>query len=650
MKKSLADEIKRVELTRYEKLPIPLRVWFLIVSTVGILFAIYFVFSFSFGGTTLNPYAYYYMLMACYSSSVFLIIPARKKEAEVLPWYDIVATLLTFIIASYFVWNAWNIGNVGWVPPSIFQFVLALLFSLLILEGGRRMAGNVYTVVCIFFGLYPLFAGHMPGLLFGYSLSLEDTIATHVFGGEGMVGLPSKIMGDLLIGFLLFAGVLLASGAGHFFINIALALFGRFRGGPAKVAVVASAFFGTVSGSAVANVVGTGSITIPTMKRLGYPPHYAGAIEACASTGGILMPPVMGAVAFVMAAFLSIEYRQVCVAAAIPAILYYAALLFQVDFFAARTGLKGLPREELPSLGETLKTGWIFFAVLLFLIWGLLIMQWESYTPYYASVLMFALSFLRKKTMMTPKKIVATMATVGQMVTQTMAVMIPIAFIISGLVVSGTSASFTAGLVTLGGGNVLIILVLGAVACYILGMAGMMISAYIFLAVTLAPAVIQVGNLNPIAVHLFILYFVMLSCITPPVAVASFVGAAIAGAEPMKTALTSMRLGIVVYFLPFFFVYNPALILQGKLEECLYNFGTALCGSLFLAVALENYLWILGKLPHWVMRPIFFFSGLLILFPEKYSDMAGFFIVAITITVGIVLNKRRTVVKKDHCD
>ncbi|MDD5434939.1 MAG: TRAP transporter large permease subunit, partial [Nitrospira sp.] len=208
--------------------------------------------------------------------------------------------------------------------------------------------------------------------------------------------------------------------------------------------------------------------------------------------------------------------------------------------------------------------------------------------------------------------------------------------------VSGTSASFTAGLVTLGGGNVLLILLLGAVACYILGMAGMMISAYIFLAVTLAPAVIQVGHLNAIAVHLFILYYVMLSCITPPVAISAFVAAAIAGADPMKTGFTSMRLGIVVYFIPFFFIYNPALILQGSLMEGLYNFFTALTGVLLLAAGLEGYIWKLGKLPHWLIRVFLFSAGILVLFPEKYSDMLGGAVAIVALVISSFLKKRKS--------
>ena len=522
MKSSHRDEVKqkaeeivrRGELSRYEALSGFSKVCFLVLATSGLVIAIFYVFNFSIRGWVLSSTAYYYLLMALYSSSVFLILPARKKDKKV-PWYDWIAAALIFCISIYFVLSDWEISHIGWTHPSLFNFTLGLILSLLVLEGGRRMAGPVYMIVCLLIGLYPVFADHMPGVLYGSSSSLINTVGFHVFGSEGLVGLPTKIMGELLIGFLLFAGALITSGAGKFFVDFALATCGGFRGGPAKVSVLSSSLFGTVSGSAVANVVADGPVTIPTMIGVGFPPHHAAAIEAVTSTGGILMPPVMGAVAFVMAAFLNIEYREVCIAAAIPAILYYFALLMQIDAYAAKAGLKGLPREKLPSLKKTLKIGWPFLAVIAFLIWGLLYMQWETYTPYYASLVMVLLSYCNKETMMTPKKIIDTLAIAGTIITQTMAVMLPVGFIIAGLTVPGTSASFTSGVVNLAGGNVMLILLLGAVACYILGMAGMLVSAYIFLAVTLAPAAIQVGHLNTIAVHLFIVYYAMVSVITP---------------------------------------------------------------------------------------------------------------------------------------
>jgi TRAP transporter 4TM/12TM fusion protein len=638
-KKSLIEEVKRAETTRYAGLSGPLKLWFLILSTAGLLLAILFIFNVSYGGNVLLPAQYYYLLIAFYSSNIFLIMPARKKDDK-LPWYDLVATFLTFCIAFYFFLNAGEITNIGWrTPPSSLQLVLGALLSIMILETGRRIAGNVYLFVCLFFASYPIFAHQMPGILFGTPLTFADTVGTHMFTTEGMLGLPAKIMGDIIIGFLLFAAVLIASGAGNFFVSFALSTFGRFRGGPAKVACLSSAMFGSVSGSAVSNVVGTGSITIPTMIKIGVPPPRAAAIEACASTGGVLMPPVMGAVAFVMAGFLGITYREVCIAAAIPAILYYFGLLTQIDAYAAGRGLKGLSPDDVPSFTKTMKNGWPYMAILAFLAWGLLYMEWEMYTPWYACALMLFLSFCNRETMMTPKKIIGTLATAGQIITTTMGAMMPVSFIIAGLTVTGSAASFSSGIVSLGGGNVFVILVLGAVASFILGMAGMFVSAYIFLAVTLAPAVIQVGQLNTIAVHLFILYWAMLSCITPPVAMAVFVAAAIGKTEPMRVGFHAVRLAVVTYFIPFFFVYNPALVFQAKPLESLYLFGLALLGVALISAGMEGYLWIYGKLKLWA-RPLLMAGGFLIVFPEKYTTIGGAVLIMFTL-IGLKIMGQR---------
>jgi TRAP transporter 4TM/12TM fusion protein len=637
--KSLIDKVKRAEMTRYPRLSRPLKVWFLVLSSAGLLLAISFIFNISYKGTLLLPAQYYYLLIAFYSSNVFLLIPARKKHDKI-PWYDLMATFVTFLVAIYFFLNASEITNIGWrTPPTSVQFILGLFLSLAILESGRRVAGNIYLAVCVFFSIYPIFASHMPGIFFGTSLSFSDTVGTHVFTSEGVLGLPAQIMGDIIIGFLLFAAVLIASGAGEFFIKFALSTFGRFRGGPAKVSCMSSALFGTVSGSAVSNVVADGSITIPTMIGVGFPPARAAAIEACASTGGVLMPPVMGAVAFVMAGFLGITYREVCIAAAIPAVLYYYGLLTQIDAYSAASGLKGLAPNNIPSFKGTIKSGWPYLAIMAFLAWGLLYMEWEMYTPWYASALMFFLSFLRKETMMTPEKVIGTIATAGQIITTTMAAMMPIGFIIAGLTVTGSAASFTSGIVSLGGGNLFLILILGAVASYILGMAGMFVSAYIFLAVTLAPAIIQVGHLNTIAVHLFILYWAMLSCITPPVAMAVFVAAAIGRTSPMKTGFNALRLAIVTYFIPFFFIYNPALVLQGDWLQSAYLFALALIGITFISAGMESYLWMFGKIRFWA-RPPLVIGGFLIVLPEIYSTVAGFVFILLTV-VAVKMTSRK---------
>lgn len=364
---STLDQSTRAEVNRYEKLPKFLKVVCLVLFTVGIGLSVFYLFGFTIFGHVLLTQMYYYLLYACFASTVFLIMPLRRTERHMtkIPWYDLVLAAVVFGSCIYFAMHAWDITRTNWAPPpTMTATVLASIMFLVALETGRRIAGLPLLIICVIFGGYVLFAEHMPGVLFGKSFSLPQLIGFFTYGGDGILGLPGRIIGTILIGFLVFAGVLIAMGGGKFFINFALAAFGRFRGGPAKVAVVASGFFGSLTGSPMTNVVGTGSFTIPAMKRTGYPPHYAGAIEAAASTGGMIMPPIMGTVAFIMADFVGVPYATVMVAAFIPALLYYWGLLVQVDAYAARTGLKGLPREELPSLWSALKEGWIYIVVL----------------------------------------------------------------------------------------------------------------------------------------------------------------------------------------------------------------------------------------------------------------------------------------------
>lgn len=631
----------QAETTRFNSLSSYLKIVIIILALIGISLSVMHVFSLSIGKTTILTISYYYALYAVFASSAFLILPARKKDKDrKLPWYDLVAFVLTLAICTYFFAKAWEISQVGWIPAQPLHFAMALILCISIIEAGRRMGGIGYVIVCLVLGAYPLFSEHMPGALFAPSLNFWELISFDVFGSAGIIGIPGRVVGGILIGFLIFAGILVASGAGKFFLDLALSIFGKFRGGPAKVAVVASGFFGSLSGSIFSNVVATGSVTIPAMKRTGYPPHYAGAIEACASTGGMLMPPVMGAVAFVMAVFLGVDYGTVVVAAAIPAILYYWGLLMQVDAYAARVNMKGLDPSEIPSFRQAIKKGWPFVVTLAFLIWGLVFMKWSTATPYYASGLMIVLSFFSKETRMTPRKIFDIMASVSKLIIQTVAIILPIGFIICGLIVTGASASLTSALVSIGEGNIYLLLILGCVICYIFGMIGLVTPAYIFLAVSLAPAIMQVGGISEMAIHLFLIYYAMLASITPPVAIAAFLAATMAGASPMRTAFQAMRLGVVIYFIPFFFVFNPSLILQGSGLEALYLFVLCLVGIVLIAGGMEGYLVFVGRV-NIVTRPLLVIAGFLIGFPEWKTTIAGAIIAAVIIIYYMVKEKGR---------
>lgn len=624
-----------VEVTRLGKIPVWQSSIFFILSFLGVLLGVFYIFGFTFRGQVMLQVQYYWLFIGLFSSCVFIAMPARKKDRAKLPWYDMIIAAGILGICLYFTYNAADMQMAGWK-----NIPLAVVTWLVMMESGRRGGGLPYLIVLVLLGLYPLLADKLPGAMYGIPYDFKSIMDAGVFRDEGMMGITTKIVAEIILGFLVFAGVLLASGAGDFFIKLANALLGGVRGGPAKVSVIGSAFFGSLSGSVFSNVVGTGAITIPTMKRVGYPAHYAGAIEACASTGGVIMPPVMGAIAFVMAVTISVDYSLIMVAAIIPSVLYYFGLIMQVDAYAAKVGMKGLPKDELPRARDVLKEGWPYLTVLIFLVWGLLVMRWEYLAPWYASVLMIVLSFWRRETWMTPKRLYTTFRKVGELITQTSAVILPIAFVVSALIITGVTGSLTSSLVKMGGGNIYLVLLLGIFACYIMGMAGLSIVAYIFLSVTLAPAIIKLGGLNVLAVHLLIVYYAMLSGITPPVAAAAFLGGAIAGAPPMKTSFKAMQLGIVIYFIPLFFVFQPAMVLQGDLTPLLYVLPTCILGIALIASGAEGYLVFVGRVPAWARVPMVI-AGFLLSLPTLLWSVIGLAAAALMVFIVWMSNKKQ---------
>jgi TRAP-type uncharacterized transport system fused permease subunit len=321
----------------------------------------------------------------------------------------------------------------------------------------------------------------------------------------------------------------------------------------------------------------------------------------------------------------------VVIAAIIPALLYYFGLVMQVDAFAAKANLKGLPAAEIPPLWKTLVEGWHFIAVMVYLLFGLLYMRLEEITPFYATLLLMVFSMFRKSTMVTPRRFVDILVTTGKLLAQTMALILPIGFVLNGLIITGVSGAFSSGLVHLGGDSLVLVLLLGVAACFIMGMSGLVVEAYLFLAITLAPALIEIGDLNPLGVHMFLIYYSNLGMITPPVALASFVGATVANADPMKAAFKSMTLGIVLYFIPFFFLFNPSLILQGELMRSFYILTLCLAGIALIAGGLEGYLLWVGRLPM-LARPLLVAGGFLICLPETTTSMVGAIICA-----GVIL-------------
>lgn len=569
---------------------------------------------------TLLDNAYLYWLCALLIGPVFLFLPgSARARRDKVPWYDAVLYGLSVGVFAYFALHAGRILQEAWEFMAPTQAVwVAGLGWLLLLEATRRAGGTAVFVVVAIVSLYPVYAGHMPGPIAGLPQPFSTTAAYHFTSSESVLGIPTRAFGELVIGFVMFGAVLQFTGAASFFNNIAFALFGRVRGGPAKVSIFASGLMGSVSGSVVSNVLTTGVVTIPAMKRTGFSPAYAAGVEACASTGGVLMPPIMGATAFVMASFLGIPYTTVVLAALVPSLLFYFGLFVQIDGYAARKGLRGLPRAELPSVRQTLAEGWQYLAVFVLLVWMLLVLQQEALAPFYATGLLLLINQAWPRTRLGWKRMAQLIEGVSRSLAELAALLAGVGLIIGALSVTGLAGTLANDLVYLAGNNVYVLLVMGALTSFIFGMGMTITACYIFLAIVLAPPLIRAG-FDPVAVHLFMMYWGMVSFITPPVALASFVAAGLSGAAPLAVGLQSMRLGSTMYFVPFFFVLNPALILRGAPLDIAIVVLTAFVGIALIASALEGWLLGFGRLGDgpagWLSRTLLFGAGISMALP-----------------------------------
>ncbi|UZD65638.1 TRAP transporter permease [Marinobacter sp. AN1] len=378
----------------------------ILLGTLGLLMAINQTFNLKLLGFQPLGNAYLYYLIGIFLAAAYIAFPAWKGAAAKVSWYDWPLAVMALVCAGYLGYHGLTMINYGWEFEAPTEAtVLSGILLVLILEGVRRCGGWPLLFVALFFGTYPLYADSMPGFLWGNQYTLPEIIRAHVIGVESVIGIPMQVVAQLVIGFVVFGAALTATGGGEFFMQFATSLMGKSRGGPAKVSVLSSGIMGSLSGSVISNILTTGPITIPTMKKTGYPAHYAGAVEACASTGGTLMPPVMGAVAFIMASFLGVPYAEIMIAAFLPALLFYLALIFQVDIYAARRGLKGLPESEIPNLWETLKDGWPYLLALFMLIYMLLVMRLEAYAPYYATVVLLGISMFKRNHRLNLRKV-----------------------------------------------------------------------------------------------------------------------------------------------------------------------------------------------------------------------------------------------------
>jgi len=604
---------------RYRELPHKWQMVMAAMTACAIALAINQIFNLGFFvGYVMLDSRYMYLITGIMLSMVFITFPANKNSPHHVTWYDIVIMVVIGIIFSYFAYFAERIVLEAWeyAAPDI-GIYLAMVTWVIVLEAGRRAGGWPVFAIVLVFSLYPTFADKLPDVVAALSIPVHEVAMFHVMGEESLFGIPMRVFAQLVFGFLIFGISLQYTGGGPFFINFAFALLGHLRGGPAKVSIFSSGLMGSMSGGPISNVLTTGPLSIPAMRRVGFSKEYAAGVEACASTGGVFMPPIMGATAFVMASFLNVSYTTVAVAAIVPSVLYFFGLYMQIDAYAARENLEGLPKEELPKLGQVFKEGWYFIFVFAALIFMLVYLQREAVAPFYATAMLLVINqFTMHK--LTLEKFMRLVATMGKLLAELAGILAAIGLIIGGLAVTGIAGTIANDLVYLAGDNVLVLLMMGALTSFILGIGMTVTAAYIFLAIVLVPALTNSG-LDPLASHMFVMYWGMLSFITPPVALAAFAAASVAQVSPMRAGFEAMRLGAIIYFVPFFFVFNPALLLQGSAMENIQAISTALVGVALVSAALQGYLIGLGPLGKgasgMTMRVLIGFSGLTLALP-----------------------------------
>ncbi|MBT8474632.1 MAG: TRAP transporter fused permease subunit [Alphaproteobacteria bacterium] len=571
-------------------------------------------------GLDLYPQQYFAAILFFTLPLAYLSLPARRSTIRSrVPWIDLACAATAMAALGFIVHGYPDLVLMIFArPPEI--WVPGIIIILLLLEALRRATGWALVLIIAVFLLYALIGDLLPGRLQGRAQNWQLLAGYMAVDSNGILGLPISVASTVVIAFILFGVLLGITGGSQFFTDAAMLGMGRFRGGSMKIAVLASGLFGSISGSAVANVVGTGVVTIPMIKRDGYPAHKAAAIEAVSSTGGQLMPPVMGASAFLMAEFLAIPYSQIVTAALVPALLYYVALFIQADLEAARLGIRPIPKSEIPR-GRDVAVGVHFalaFAVLIYLLF------WQRYQPERAalwSVLALCATALvigYKGQRPSLWNLFYSISKTGHAVLEILLISAASGIVIGVLNITGLSFNLTYLLVQVGSGSAILLLALSAIVCIILGMGLPTLGVYVLLAALVAPALIQVG-IEPIAAHLYVLYFGMMSMITPPIALAAFAAASIARAPAMATGWAAMRFGWSAYVIPVLFAFSPTLILIGEPAEIIFAVTTAGVGVWLVSSALAGYFaQPLGP----IKRVLFAVAGLLALVPALAFDGA----------------------------
>ena len=608
--------------------------WAKIVTAIGVVASLYAILyicglfqAFGIGLLAMPHRCFYFGFVLALA---FFLYPATKRAPkDKLPWYDIILALLSLVPTWYivFFWDTVT-QHLGMGTGTTLEVWFGFLLMVLTLEAARRVIGLVFPLIALFFVIHPLICNYLPGILHGRGYTFERVAGWMYLYGDGMLSMPLAVAATIIVAFIIFAQFLNVTGAGKFFTDLAFSLLGQVRGGPAKGSVIASSLFGTLSGSAMANVATTGVFTIPLMKRVGYEPEFAGAVEAVSSNGGQLMPPVMGVVAFIMAEMLGMPYGSVITAALLPALLYYIGVFMQVDLRAARRGIRGLPRTELPNLKRTIRDGWSYILPLGVLVLLLVVFMYSAYkSAWWALVALIVVSSFRKGSRLNFSRIIEALNGASRLMCMVCVACVTAGIMIGSMGLTGVSVKLSSALLDISGGNLALLLILTAAASFLMGMGLTSIPCYLMVAILIAPALVEMGLL-PIGAHLFAFWFALASFITPPVALVSYAAAAIAESKPMPTGFQSMRLGIITYIIPFMFVYKPELLLIGTPAQIALTFITSIVGVILLACGIEGYAL---RSANWTARALFMIGGILLIVPGWTTDIIGLALAAMPI-------------------
>jgi TRAP transporter 4TM/12TM fusion protein len=574
---------------------------------------------------------------------VFLFWPATKKSPkDRLPWYDALLCAFVLLPSSYYALNFQRILYAA-LTPNILEIVFGVILILAAFEAVRRTMGNALVIVGLFFLVYPPFAQFMPGIFSASPIRWSRLVGDIFMGTQGIFASTADTFATVIAIFVVFGSFIKNTKAGDFFLDINLALLGRFRGGAAKASVVSSALFGTVSGVAVANVMTTGSVSIPLMIKAGYEPEFAAAVSATASTGGAIMPPVMGILAFIMADYLGLPYWTIALAAIIPAILYYTGLYFQVDFHSARMGLEGLPKSSLPNTLSVFYRGWYYLLPLGVIIILFAVFGWSATRVgfwAFLSILFIAMieAGVSRKLKVFGKMTVDTVRESSISLAAIMPAAMLAGIVMAAVSITGLGLRLSAGLVALANGNLFILLVLTAITSLVMGTFGDLIVVYLMLASLAAPALVVMG-VPPLAAHFFILYYTVVGLITPPDCVPVYAAAAIAHSHPLKSGIASAKLGIAALIVPFVFVYNPGLLLIGQSGQIFLDGVLAIIGMVGVAAAIEG--WLLSSTSRWE-RLALGVGGFILVLPGTWIKVAG----AALLFLGTALQVRKRIAAK----